>query len=509
MKIASTRRSMPAHTRPSVLDSGKIDRRSLPVEPMDDLTLSSIKRDGWSTALAAVITITQDMPHSDLIGLARKMVDEQRADGGWAEESSAQNTDRDSSVLHHVALTTFLRRAEHAKAYKKLYTREGYARYNPDEETSKQLEAALERSWKRLTGGVPKGRSEFLGALPKHAISDLSEGPAALHAALLGDSLEVRLDPDKAIDKALSILHEDLLGAAKVKPKADWSGPAQLLGAAALGAGALAATAGTVGLGAAASVVAPLAVGMAVGWMAASYNESLIHDKVLHVQDLPGTGKIIAPDQPKSLVTTLYEHAPESMKKPVYDAWFGHTKIHHYRTFVQDHATQFRSSEEEERLNDYLLKEGQEQLIDEEHGMTIGWSGYLRFQAVASPVYAMALGATALLGVGTLGVAATVAAAPLVAAGFAVPTLTYPIFSKDYHRFTHMPGQKALKTASWPMKKFVQSPMSRHIVRRHFVHHEDELVNFNLMPGADALRGKAREPNVAQEEEMRRLKLLW
>lgn len=47
------------------------------------------------------------------------------------------------------------------------------------------------------------------------------------------------------------------------------------------------------------------------------------------------------------------------------------------------------------------------------------------------------------------------------------------------------------------------------LMRRHFVHHEDPTTNFNPMPGGDWLRGKSKKASVAQEEELRRLGVLW
>lgn len=66
-----------------------------------------------------------------------------------------------------------------------------------------------------------------------------------------------------------------------------------------------------------------------------------------------------------------------------------------------------------------------------------------------------------------------------------------------------------MATASFPMKTYLQSDLSRFTVRQHFVHHADPSTNFNLMPGADLLRGTSRNPSISQQEEMRRLKLLF
>ena len=510
MRILSTRhRQAPQGFRTIPLAAKSADSEWAEGVSEDRVSLASSSREGWANALDLLKGITEKKGEADLQQLAQTLVSTQKADGGWSEGPLAEGSDPNTSLIHHVAVATYLRRVEHAEEYRKNYTQTEHQQYTPPLETLQALEQSLKKSWANLNGSVGSQKRALLGPLPKVVVERVAAAPASIHEALLGDSLEVRLHPGEALRHALSRLEDGVRGEplqSQISPK---SKVGLFAGVAAVGVGALTAISSTVGLAAAAAVAAPILAGVAVGWMAASYNESLVHDKVLHVQDLPGAGKKLSEDEPKSLVTRVYSKSPEWVKKSVFDAWFDHTKIHHYRTFSKDHSTQFRNPEEQTKLDGYLLKKGHERLIDEEYGLTIGWGRYLRFQAVALPVYSVAVGAAGALGVGALGMAATAAAAPLFAAGFAAPALAYPLFSKDYHRFTHMEGKKALKTASWPMRKFVQTPASRHIVRRHFVHHENELVNFNLMPGADWLRGKAQAPTVAQEEEMRRLKLLW
>ena len=107
------------------------------------------------------------------------------------------------------------------------------------------------------------------------------------------------------------------------------------------------------------------------------------------------------------------------------------------------------------------------------------------------------------------GVAALSATGALYLAGYAAPTTLYPFFSKEYHRYTHMPADMLKESAPKAMQKFMQTKLSRHIVRHHMGHHDDDTVNFNLMPGADYLRGVSKKATVAQEEELRRLKVLW
>jgi len=450
-----------------------------------------IGRSGWGPALTVVKELKGT---SDLPALARELAEAQQPDGGWMESPQAAGSDHDTSVLNHVALATYLRRAAHAQEFKNKYTREGHARFNPDGTTRKSLETSLARSWQHLTGSTPQDPSEFLGPLPRHRVlAGASHAPAALHEALLGDELATRLEPQKALQEAVTLTESGVRGEplpSQPSRGVNWKGVA---GLAVAGAAAwLAVQCPGVALG-----LAELAAGMGAGWLVSSFNESVVHDKIAHTHDIPGVRPLGA-EGPSTVVGHAYEHSPEWLQKDIHGTWFGHTKIHHYQTFKQDHVTQFRSAEEEAKLDAYLLKEGREDLIDSEHGMSLTWKGYLTFQAVAAPSYALALGSAFLLGAG-----------PLFAAGFVAPAAVYPLFSKDYHRYTHMSADKAMSRASLPMKLLLQSDMSRFNVRRHFVHHREPEFNFNLMPGADWLRGKAKGPSVGQEEELRRLGVIW
>jgi hypothetical protein len=250
----------------------------------------------------------------------------------------------------------------------------------------------------------------------------------------------------------------------------------------AAGAGALLAAHPALG----ALVAVPLAqfvAGVASGWMVSSFNESFIHDKVAHATpEFRNTFKKLG-----------------SLGEGMQEAWYGHTAIHHYQTYKKDHVTQFDDKlNPRAKVEAQLRKVHREDLIEEDFGVTIGWKGYLNFQAMGAPAAGTALAAGTLLGGG-----------PAFALGFALPVAVYPLFSKVYHPFTHKPAKEALAQAHPLLGSFLKTKLSRFIVRHHFVHHDNDKVNFNLMPGADWLRGKGRKASVAQEEEMRKLKLLW
>jgi hypothetical protein len=514
MDIAIRPRTQKALTRanlPSSKDANEESVDSVILSPAPDRDQSAIPqsaRSGWEAPLAMLTDIMAMNIEADIIGAAKGLVDSQQVDGGWKENPNQENSDQNSSIICHVALTTFLRRAEHAKKFRNTYSRSEHAKFSPDEKTVKNLRLALKKSWRKLNRVIPRTEQEFLGALPERGVlKNANLEVERLHEALLGDSLEVRLEPHKSVVDALETLKEKIQGT-ELSPQPARGFWRKLAGVTAVGAGvALAATTGVLGaVGVAALAAAPVLAGVAAGWATASYNESLVHDEVLHCQDLPDSGKILKEGQPKSLVRRVYECGPESLKKALFEGWFGHTKVHHYLTYKQDQVTQFRTEDEEIKLNKFLVKKGQERLIDEEHGRSLTWAGYKRFQVVAAPSYVAALGAA---GVGAVVAGAGLATMGLFAAGFAGPAAIYPLFSKYYHRYTHMSAKEALATSPQPIKAFLKTDASRFILRHHLVHHYDDSVNFNLMPGGDLMRGTFQAPTVAQEEEMRRTEALW
>ncbi len=437
--------------------------------------------------------MTEPGQTSDLASLAKEIASSQKSDGGWSD-SGSKSSDMDSSVLNHVALATYIRRAAHAKQFGGAYDKDDRQRFFPDPETLSSLEAALAKSWKHLTGKVPTEQGDLLGALPQRKVLSKLSGPtAALHEALLGRSLEVRLEPEKMLTAAVSACDAAALGGPlQAQPAKKFAWGKALAAGVALGAAAFLAphVALVLGLG-------QLVAGAAAGWMVTSLTESVIHKNLMHVKDLPQPG-LVESSKPKSLVSRLYSKSPEWLRKPLRDAWFGHTKIHHFRTFTKDQVTQFKTTEEKAKLDAYLSKEGRDDLKENEYGLTLGKAGFLTFQACASPSFGLALGAAALLGAG-----------PLFALGFAIPAIGGEYVSNEFHRYTHKPAKEALETASFPMKLFLQSELSRFNVRTHFGHHQDPSVNFNLVPGSDWVCGDYKKESVAQEEEMRRLKLLW
>ncbi|HEY4001271.1 MAG TPA: hypothetical protein VGO93_20535 [Candidatus Xenobia bacterium] len=426
------------------------------------------------------ITSSRQLPMDVIRGLERApnlarlqqvedILQSQRADGSW-------DGDLDTSILHHVAATAMLRRGTVAG----------------DAPVTARVEACLRRSWKNLTGKVPTGE-KLLGALPHRRVL-AQAGPAAeaFHEVILGDSVEVRLHPERVLAKAEAYA----AGAPALSP---WT-VGRIAAVAAAVAGGVAATLfpGTVvALAAVAAIpAAQLVAGLTAGWTTSSYAESLIHDKVHHAE------------KAQREAWKQWGSVGEELK----ENYISHMGYHHGVTFKKDHVTQFVSEAEKQKVTDKLVKSGRQAVVDEDFGMTITWGGCARFLVAASPLQLPSLGAGLLLGGGIP-----------YAAGFVLSSALYPLHSKVLHRYTHMTGQEMLDKAPLPVRLYLTSKMGRFITSHHFVHHDGdsrtdgpvrsgdhEVVNTNLTPPfGDWVRGTLRRPTVEQQEKMRRLRMLY
>lgn len=227
------------------------------------LTLSTIgPRIAWSHAT--------DLVKNASVQQAAALVEDQQPDGSW-------NSDLDTSVIHHVALSTYLRRAAHAKEFGKVYDVAQRQALTPDAETRDKLESTLARSWKHLTGKVPKSQDGLLQPLPhRQVIKKLSLPAAQLHEALLGTSLTTRIEPQRVLQEALSSVDAAAQGGPlQAQPRAGFPTRKVL---------AAAGVAGAVGLLAVAPGLGQLVAGAAVGWAISSANESIVHElSLIHI----------------------------------------------------------------------------------------------------------------------------------------------------------------------------------------------------------------------------------
>ncbi|MBS2040717.1 hypothetical protein JST97_37365, partial [bacterium] len=252
-----------------------------PPRRTDSLAISGAVRSHWANP-ANLLQQLESFEGSGLWQSADRVLQTQDASGGWAERQGSA-PDTDSSVLHHVALTALLRRQEHCKLYPDRYTKEQKAQLTPSPEQRDRLLKALDRSWNYLSPKTPLKGERSLEALPARTLGSVHQVAAQVHEAFLGDRLETRIDPEKSVQQALFLLDQAMAGGAlEPQLKQPWSSRGPLLAGAAataLGAGMLLSGVG----------LAQVLAGLASGWMVASMAESVVHDKVAHCQDLPGS----------------------------------------------------------------------------------------------------------------------------------------------------------------------------------------------------------------------------
>jgi len=220
-----------------------------------------------------------------------------------------------------------------------------------------------------------------------------------------------------------------------------------------------------------------LSIGLSVGYVIASLIESFMHQ---HVSDAPN----------KSV--KRWERYPHLFRYLIRTR-YSHHVVHHCRTFKQDYVTQFRSTEEQERLDLDLAQRGA-------HGRIIKRSAYaVRLHGSGALVFVAPLLPAIPLMYSLLGSWAVV--------GTCLSLSLPPLFSHFIHPYLHMPHERAIREAppltSWLLKRWYFRAMARN----HYLHHRYVAWNFNLVLGGDWLRGRYRAPTEKDVQEMQRLGL--
>lgn len=220
-----------------------------------------------------------------------------------------------------------------------------------------------------------------------------------------------------------------------------------------------------------------LLVGTAIGYLTASVLESFLHEWIGHA--------------PVQTVEAWKEKS--ELFRYLARAHYSHNVVHHLRTFTQDHVTQFRSTEEHERLDRELAALGAE-------GERIKRSRYgLRLHGPGALVFAVPLLPALPLTTSAAGACATL--------GAAVALSMPPALSFLVHSYLHVPHRQALRQAPRVIAWLLQRWYFRKMAEHHYVHHCCPCTNFNLLLGGDWLRGRHRRASVAQRSAMRDLGL--
>ena len=205
--------------------------------------------------------------------------------------------------------------------------------------------------------------------------------------------------------------------------------------------------------------------GFVSGYCVGSYIESALHE---HVSDA----------RPKNV--RAWRKFPRLLR-PLINTHYSHHVVHHTRTWRKNHVTQFRSKEEKIKLDEELDRRGR-------HGYVVRMGGY------ATTLYAEG---------GLIFAAAPIAAGCAIGwiapAAFSVPfaaaTFIPVLFSWIVHPYLHMSFEEGQRKAPRGVRWFLNTVYCRAMYRHHFIHHRyGGVSNFNLVLGADHMRGRFQKP---------------
>jgi len=190
------------------------------------------------------------------------------------------------------------------------------------------------------------------------------------------------------------------------------------------------------------------------------------------------------------LIATLWEHyfhrdilhaSTERLKKwknsnfwfyrRLYHGYYSHHVVHHKHTFKSQYTQQFDSPEQKARLDTYLINKFGETNDEQDYGLTINtFNAYSMFMLpwiVLLPVLILTLERYEFV---------------LVTVIMMLPML----LSKYIHPKLH----DEIKDNS-----FFNNPYIKLIYKTHYIHHQDDTQNFNLLWGGDWLRGSYTAPS--------------
>lgn len=177
-------------------------------------------------------------------------------------------------------------------------------------------------------------------------------------------------------------------------------------------------------------------------------------------------------------------------------AHFGHSIVHHAKTFRENHVTQFVSESEQQLLDQYLFENGQQVCIGLRYGLiTDAWGTCLYMAIPATGSVLISLLVWGQLSVGFL-------------ASAAIPICSTPLLSLYVHPYLHLPCERANSEAPRVIRWLLSTPYGSWARTQHFIHHRTPRFNFNLLPGGDVLLRTHRKPTEKEILEMKEIGLL-
>jgi hypothetical protein len=208
------------------------------------------------------------------------------------------------------------------------------------------------------------------------------------------------------------------------------------------------------------------AMGLAIGYLIASFIESMLHE---YVSDAPAAW------------VRKWRRYPRLFRVPL-NTYFSHHIIHHYQTFRRNHITQFDSAEQRARLDRVLLARGR-------HGRMIRGGDYaVRLHAEGGFVFALPGLSSAVV------LSFFLPASAAIGSGLAL--MLPPLLSYWVHPYLHRSFDDGQKNAPAFMAFLLRTRYMKAVYRNHFMHHRyGGTSNYNLVLGADILRNRVRPPS--------------
>jgi len=213
--------------------------------------------------------------------------------------------------------------------------------------------------------------------------------------------------------------------------------------------------------------------GFGIGYLIATFSESFLHAIVGHASDR---------------ARTLWHRYPRLFHFMI-QSYYRHNYIHHEATFKENFHEMFASEQHQQELDASIPGWHRERIKQEMYGLTISLKCYFTFNVILIPAL--------LLIYFYLG--------PWMAIGFAPWLLLKPLWTLTIHKLLHHDHDTAREMAPWGVKWLVGTGYYRWMMRNHFMHHNEQSTNFNLIPGGDYLWFKARWATAEEKAEMARL----
>jgi len=213
--------------------------------------------------------------------------------------------------------------------------------------------------------------------------------------------------------------------------------------------------------------------GFGIGYLIATFSESFLHAIVGHASER---------------ARAVWQHHPRLFHFMI-QSYYRHNYIHHEATFKENFHQMFTCPQQQAALDASIPDWHRERIKREMYGLTISLKCYFTFNVILIPALALIwfyLG-------------------PWAAVGFAPWLLLKPLWTLTIHKLLHHDLDTAREMAPRGVKWLVGTGYYHWMMRNHFMHHNEQSTNFNLIPGGDYMWFKARCPTAEEKAEMARL----